>query len=92
MPEPDADGAWRLSLAWKPSRPGARFRPAQEIDGDTAPDGSLRLIRIGDVRSGRSAQFEPGLVTAPGRLGADALRQSRVEPDRILNSVAELGT
>jgi hypothetical protein len=75
---PDSDGAWRLTLAWKSARPGAHLRPAQEIDGDTGQDGALRIVRIADARSGRSASFEPALLTAPAQLDAEPQTQSVV--------------
>jgi phospholysine phosphohistidine inorganic pyrophosphate phosphatase len=44
-----------------------------------------------DVRGGQLAGFQGWLVKT-GKYRPDSLRQSRVEPDRILGSVAELGT
>ena len=75
---PDAEGAWRLRLAWKSARAGAGFRWAQQIQGDTTPDGSLRFLRIIDDRSQRSVSFEPGLVTAPTSLGELRLMQEDI--------------
>ncbi|MFG0283158.1 MAG: hypothetical protein ACF8R7_01950 [Phycisphaerales bacterium JB039] len=75
---PGSDGAWRMRLAWKSARPGSGFRWAQEIQGDTAPDGSLRFLRIVDDHSQRSVSFEPGLVTAPTSLGDARLLQEDI--------------
>ncbi|HET7043192.1 MAG TPA: HAD-IIA family hydrolase [Gemmatimonadales bacterium] len=44
-----------------------------------------------DVRGGQLAGFQGWLVKT-GKYRAEALRQSRVEPDRILDSAAELGS